>query len=43
MINSAELLIAAGILVASVLAVWGLLPGRRLSGEDNRTALGIGA
>jgi Kef-type K+ transport system membrane component KefB len=45
MINSAELLlIAAGILVASVLAKFGACYlAARLSGEDNRTALGIGA
>ena len=45
MINSAELiLIAAGVLVASVLAKFGACYlAARLSGEDNRTALGIGA
>jgi Kef-type K+ transport system membrane component KefB len=45
MINSGELLlIAAGILVASVAAKFGACYlAARLSGEDNRTALGIGA
>ena len=45
MINSGELLlIAAGILAASVLAKFGACYlAARLSGEDNRTALGIGA
>ena len=45
MINSTDLLvIAAGILVASVLAKFGACYlAARLSGEDNRTALGIGA
>jgi Kef-type K+ transport system membrane component KefB len=45
MINSGELLlIAAGILVASVLAKFGACYlAARLAGEDNRTALGIGA
>ena len=45
MINSAELLlIALGVLVASVLAKFGACYlAARLSGEDNRTALGIGA
>lgn len=45
MINSPELiLIAAGILVASVLAKFGACYlAARMSGEDNRTALGIGA
>ena len=45
MINSAELmLIAAGVLVASVLAKFGACYlAARMSGEDNRTALGIGA
>jgi len=45
MINSAELLlIAAGILVASVAAKFGACYlAARLSGEDKRTALGIGA
>ncbi len=45
MINSAELLlIAGGILIASVLAKFGACYwAARLSGEDNRTALGIGA
>jgi Kef-type K+ transport system membrane component KefB len=45
MINSAELmLIALGILVASVLAKFGACYlAARMSGEDNRTALGIGA
>jgi Kef-type K+ transport system membrane component KefB len=45
MINSGELmLIAAGILVASVLAKFGACyVAARIAGEDNRTALGIGA
>jgi len=45
MINSAELLlIALGVLLASVLAKFGACYlAARLSGEDNRTALGIGA
>jgi len=45
MINSGELLlIAAGILAASVLAKFGACYlAARMSGEDNRTALGIGA
>jgi Kef-type K+ transport system membrane component KefB len=45
MINSGELLlIAAGILVASVAAKFGACYlAARLAGEDNRTALGIGA
>jgi Kef-type K+ transport system membrane component KefB len=45
MINSSEMiLIAAGVLVASVLAKFGACYlAARLSGEDNRTALGIGA
>ncbi len=45
MINSTELIfIAAGILVASVLAKFGACYlAARLAGEDNRTALGIGA
>ena len=45
MVNSPELLlIAIGILVASVLAKGGACYlAARLSGEDNRTALGIGA
>lgn len=45
MINSGELLlIAAGILVASVLAKFGACYlAARMAGEDNRTALGIGA
>lgn len=45
MINSLELLlIAAGVLVASVLAKFGACYlAARLAGEDNRTALGIGA
>jgi len=45
MVNSTELLlIALGILVASVLAKGGACYlAARLSGEDNRTALGIGA
>jgi Kef-type K+ transport system membrane component KefB len=45
MINSGELiLIAAGILVASVLAKFGACyAAARIAGEDNRTALGIGA
>lgn len=45
MINSAELLlIAAGILVASVLAKFGACYlAARMSSEDNRTAMGIGA
>jgi len=45
MINSAELLlIAGGVLVASVLAKFGACYlAARLAGEDNRTALGIGA
>ncbi|MBW6529084.1 cation:proton antiporter [Sphingomonas sp. RHCKR7] len=45
MVNSAELLlIALGVLVASVLAKGGACYlAARLSGEDNRTALGIGA
>ena len=45
MINSSEmLLIAAGILVASVLAKFGACYlAARMAGEDNRTALGIGA
>jgi len=45
MINSGELLlIAAGVLLASVLAKFGACYlAARLSGEDNRTALGIGA
>jgi Kef-type K+ transport system membrane component KefB len=45
MINSAQLLlIAAGVLVASVLAKFGACYlAARLAGEDNRTALGIGA
>ena len=45
LINSGELLlVAAGILAASVLAKFGACYlAARLSGEDNRTALGIGA
>lgn len=45
MINSGELLlIALGILVASVLAKFGACYlAARMAGEDNRTALGIGA
>jgi len=45
MINSAQLLlIAVGVLVASVLAKFGACYlAARMSGEDNRTALGIGA
>ncbi|PTT89894.1 cation/H(+) antiporter, partial [Pelomonas sp. HMWF004] len=45
MINSMQLLlIALGVLVASVLAKFGACYlAARLSGEDNRTALGIGA
>jgi Kef-type K+ transport system membrane component KefB len=45
MINSVELLlIAGGVLVASVLAKFGACyVAARLAGEDNRTALGIGA
>ena len=45
MINSAELLlIAAGVLLASVLAKFGACYlAARLAGEDSRTALGIGA
>lgn len=45
MINSAGLLlIAAGVLAASVLAKFGACYlAARMSGEDNRTALGIGA
>ncbi|MDR7297081.1 Kef-type K+ transport system membrane component KefB [Pelomonas aquatica] len=45
MINSVELLlIAAGVLVASVLAKFGACYlAARMAGEDNRTALGIGA
>ena len=45
MINSLELLlIAGGVLVASVLAKFGACYlAARLAGEDNRTALGIGA
>ena len=45
MVNSPELLlIALGILVASVAAKFGACwAAARLSGEDNRTALGIGA
>jgi len=45
MINSVQLLmIAAGVLAASVLAKFGACYlAARLSGEDNRTALGIGA
>lgn len=45
MINSMELLlIAAGVLAASVLAKFGACYlAARLAGEDNRTALGIGA
>jgi len=45
MINSMELLlIAAGVLVASVLAKFGACYlVARMAGEDNRTALGIGA
>ncbi|MBV8503570.1 MAG: cation:proton antiporter [Paucibacter sp.] len=45
MVNSAELmLIAAGVLVASVVAKGGACYlAARMSGEDNRTALGIGA
>lgn len=45
MINSAQLLlIAAGVLVASVLAKFGACYlAARMAGEDNRTALGIGA
>jgi Kef-type K+ transport system membrane component KefB len=45
MVNSAQLLlIAAGVLVASVLAKGGACYlAARLAGEDNRTALGIGA
>ncbi|OYT93211.1 MAG: cation/H(+) antiporter [Burkholderiales bacterium PBB3] len=45
MINSSEmLLIAAGVLVASVLAKFGACYlAARMAGEDNRTALGIGA
>lgn len=45
MINSTELLlIAGGVLVASVLAKFGACYlAARMSGEDNRTALGIGA
>jgi len=45
MINSLELLlIAAGVLAASVLAKFGACYlAARLAGEDNRTALGIGA
>jgi Kef-type K+ transport system membrane component KefB len=45
MVNTVPLLlIALGILVASVLAKFGACYGAaRLSGEDNRTALGIGA
>ncbi|MBT2133036.1 cation:proton antiporter [Croceibacterium sp. LX-88] len=45
MVNSVELLaIALGILVVSILAKFGACwAAARLSGEDNRTALGIGA
>ena len=45
MVNSASLLlIAAGILTASILAKFGACwAAARLSGQDNRTALGIGA
>ncbi len=45
MVNSVELvLIAAGVLVASVLAKGGACYlAARMAGEDNRTALGIGA
>jgi len=45
MVNSLSfLLIALGILVASILAKFGACyAAARLSGEDNRTALGIGA
>ena len=45
MVNSASLLlIALGVLAASVLAKFGACyAAARLSGEDNRTALGIGA
>ena len=45
MVNSIELLaIALGILVVSILAKFGACwAAARLSGEDNRTALGIGA
>lgn len=45
MINSVQLLlIAAGVLVASVLAKFGACYlAARMAGEDNRTALGIGA
>jgi len=45
MVNTPELLlIAAGVLVVSVLAKFGACwAAARLSGEDNRTALGIGA
>jgi Kef-type K+ transport system membrane component KefB len=45
MINSVELLlIAAGVLAASVLAKFGACYlAARMAGEDNRTALGIGA
>jgi Kef-type K+ transport system membrane component KefB len=45
MVNSASLLlIALGILAASILAKFGACwAAARLSGEDNRTALGIGA
>jgi len=45
MINSLQLLlISAGVLVASVLAKFGACYlAARMSGEDNRTALGIGA
>jgi Kef-type K+ transport system membrane component KefB len=45
MVNSpALLLIAIGILVVSILAKFGACwAAARLSGEDNRTALGIGA
>ena len=45
MINSVQLLlIAAGVLVASVLAKFGACYlAARMAGEDNRTALGVGA
>ena len=45
MVNSVELLlIAAAVLVASIVAKFGACwAAARLSGQDNRTALGIGA
>ncbi|MEL4403098.1 cation:proton antiporter, partial [Shewanella algae] len=45
MVNSATLLvIALGILIVSILAKFGACyAAARLSGQDNRTALGIGA